>query len=246
MKKGISLIGLVCSIAFAVFFVLIPVRAEAATTLKTYTEGKVVRTQTSGKVLYEYTVDVDSLVEISFDYNISDEGGVRVYADKEMNCLLEVQFFFNTSGKVFTVLSEGTYYIDFYEDYSGRTTKLKMTSTPASKYSKGNYCKAKAQSLEAKKWAKAVQTQEYEYCRWYEIKVPKTQKVTIHMPSGYIGNVFLFNSKITKKYELNTEWDIITTQNRIPAGTYYIVVHEYNLTSYNNNGVGVYYQFRWY
>lgn len=244
MKKIISLTGLICATVFAALFVLIPVRAEAAT-MKTYTEGKVVRTQTQGKVCYEYTVDVDSLIEINYAYNTSDEGGVIFYEDKEMVHDVDVRYFYNESGKVFVALNAGTYYVDIYENYNDRTTKVKMTSTPASQYSQGNYCKAKAISLEKKQWAKAVQTRQYEYSRWYVIKVPKTQKVTIDCASGYMGSIYLFNSKCTKYYYTDFNGRTQTTTNRVPAGTYYIAAHTYNIGTYNQN-VGVYYQFRWY
>ena len=244
MNKDISLTGLICATVFTVLFALIPVRAEAAT-IKTYTEGKVVRAQLPEEVLYKYTLTEDSLIEINYAYNNSDEGGVLIYQEGDFLNSVEKQFFFNESGKVFTALNAGTYYIDFFEDCGNRTIKVKMTVTPASKYSKGNYCKAKAVSLEQRKWEKLVQTRHYEYSRWYVIKVPKTQKVSIDMPSGNSDETYLFNSKCSKRYSTNYDGRTQVTKNRVQAGTYYIAIHPFNVSTYNMRR-GVFYQFRWY
>ena len=64
-----------------------------------------------------------------------------------------------------------------------------------------------------------------------------------------LGSIFvsLINTKNGKKYPLVYDDDrLFTTVNNIPAGNYYIAVHEYILGEYDRHRLGGYYQFRWY
>ena len=259
MSRKISLLGLFSALALLAVLVLIPMRANAATTFKTYNNGTVVSLKRAGKLYYQYTLAEDSLVEINFSNNYSFQTNIVIYSDKEMT---QTVYYVNetheyTNAKVFVPLVKGTYYIDMCEGdmyYAGTNeAKAKLTATPVSSINKNNYTRNKAIQLASNKWAKIVQTPDNEYCRWYKITVPKTQKVTFDIASGEYYFINLINIKNGKYYNMEHNGRTITTQNRVSAGTYYVYVHQYPILSLyepsyfaGNPYVGVYYQFMWY
>lgn len=259
MSRKISLLGLFSTIALLAVLVLIPMRANAATTFKTFNDGSVVTLKREGKVYYQYTLAEDSLVELKFSYNYSFKANIVIYSDKEMTNQIYYMYdtYEYTNSKAYIPLVKGTYYINMCEGdmyYLGTPeTKVKISSTPVSSINKNNYTRNKAIQLASNKWVKIVQTPDNEYCRWYKITVPQTQKVTFDIASGEYYFINLINIKNGKYYNMNMSGREFVTQNRVSAGTYYVYVHPYPILSLyepsyfsGNPYVGGYYQFMWY
>ena len=246
MNRKISLVGIISAIAFLAVLVLVPMRAEAAT-IKTFTDGKTVALKKSGAVTYKYVLDDDALVEINYAYNNSGRTYIGVYTDKNLSKYVASIYPSTASGKQFYALQKGTYYLDMYEGgqyWSGTpTAKVKITSTPASSINKDNYCRKKAQTITAKKWVKVVQSPNYEYDRYYLIKLTKTQKINIDVPAGSTYNFYIYEGKTLNSVSLSRGKQTITSENKYAAGTYILVIRA---GSFNTYRLGDFYQFKWY
>lgn len=246
MNRKISLVGIISAIAFLAVLVLVPMRAEAATT-KTFTDGKTVALKKEGTVYYKYVLNDDALVEINYAYNNAGRVGVAIYSDKNMSKFVASFYPSDVSGKQFYALQKGTYYINMYEGsqyWSGTpTAKVKIASTPASSINKDNYCRKKAQTITAKKWVKVVQSPNYDYDRYYLIKLTKTQKINIDVPAGDTYDFRIYEGKTLNSVSLSRGKQTITSENKYAAGTYILVISS---GSFNTYRTGYFYQFKWY
>lgn len=222
-------------------------RADAAT-LKTFKDGSTVKLQHDGTYLYKYTIAEDSLVEISWAGVVKPYGiDIYVYADKACSKRITWNYTSDASGKMFLALKKGTYYLNLYEGVasSTRTTtgKVKIKSTPATAINKDNYTLGKAAALEAKKWAKVVQTPLYNYARWYKIKITKAQKVTIDTP---LKNATFFDVYSSSLMRCPVEYSGTTvTTDKLAKGTYFLRVSAMTPTNFTQGRGGLYLQFKW-
>ena len=253
MNRKISFLCVISAALFMAVFIFLPLKAEAATAVRKYEEGKVVRLKSPEQEIYIYSLEEDSIVEINYAYNYSGKVHYSFYYNKSFGNNCWNGQITEESGKDFVVLEKGDYFLYMYEAVESSeqaTAKVKLTSTPVSAYNKDNYCGDKAQNLPAKKWIKLAQTKRTEYSRWYKITVTDTKKVTIDMPAGYLYYVAFVNPKNGKNYNLSYKDDrTLQTRNRVSPGTYNIVVHylgTYVTTYPHTTRYGMYYQFRWY
>lgn len=246
MKQGKVLFLGIFSLLLMAFIAFIPMRANAAI----IENGQTVVLQQYGKQFYKFTLEDDSLVQIYWARNNSKACDFNIYTDKDKapeHYLRWVSLNSNKTGREFIAMRKGTYYVEMYEVSETPKTTVRINWTSAEKYDKRNYSPKTAQLLEADTTVRVAQVGQYNYLRWYKIKVTKAHKVTITETYGtplYLFTVFssdfrdlgdmygwIFSSDGTER----------TLNKKLAVGTYYIVMWEQDYTS--NTGIAA--SFKW-
>ncbi len=116
-------------------------------------------------------------------------------------------------------LDKGTYYLRVGTDCKA---KYSLT-TPVNK---ANYCAAKAITWSANKNLTIAQTGMYNYNRWYKITLSSKKQIAYQTKdSNDIYKVTVYNSKGRRLYTItNGANNKKCTEDKLPAGTYYICI----------------------
>ena len=241
MKKLTGFLSLAAAGLLALLvFILVPIHAEA----KVLESGKTVPLKLKDVVNYKFTIKEDSLVQFQWSNNVNDRTSIIVYQDSAKTRIIDSAYPSAETGTLSIALKAGTYYARMYDGSAlyEPVAKVKYTATPASKINKDNYCRGKAIALKANTNAKIVQTPLYDYTRWYKITLPKAQKVTINISSGSQYYIDLYSPSMQTYNSLVSSKSIVT-QDKLAAGTYFIIVSPRH--SYAQNVAGTYYVFKW-
>ena len=244
MKQFKMLLLTAVTALLMLFVVFIPMRANAAT----IENGKGVKLLAEGKQFYKFTLDDDSVIQLSWGKNNNGLARVTIYADKNKSSYIRGYSMGSATGKLYVCMKKGTYYVDMYDGNSTKKPQatMKFTWESGKKYSRGNYSLATAYSLKANTIEQVAQIRKYDYDRWYKIKLTKTQKITLQVPYGPAYYIYVFNSNGDfVEFDYNSVYYYGLTEmvsdKKVPAGTYYIMV---GLTDPTET-VGEYFAFKW-
>ncbi len=117
-------------------------------------------------------------------------------------------------------VSKGTYYIhvESVSSNNGGASYVKYTFKSVKQPT--NYCVAKATTLKASTKATVYQTPQYNFDRWYKIKLTKNQKVTISYSSSASG-IELYSAD-GERINLDYSNKTLKSKIKLASGTYYI------------------------
>ena len=227
---------------------IIPIKAKAADSFTTLTNGSVTTLKIEGKEYYTFTIKEDSKVAFQWSGNTAGRFSLDIYADKKMTKRLKSIYpSTQTSGTVNIALKKGIYYVEMYDGWSASytpTTKVKTILTYVTKFNKDNYCRGKAINLAANQYATICQTPNYDYTRWYKINLKNNQKLTFSCPNGnstYLNLISAENQRYTLNYNSSKQ---AVTKDKLASGVYYVMVSSYG-NSYTHNALGFYMDFKW-
>lgn len=217
----IALLGIISTLLL--FVVLIPIKAEAASIIKS---GKTIALKDKGDApLYKITLEEDSVIKVEWANNKQNFSTFCIYADsKTQNELVFSWLDKGVSGKEFFALKKGVYYIRMYDQASGGpTTRVTVSWTPVSTFDQGNYCADKAVNLSFNKTMQLVQTPGNNCERYYKFKITKapksinlmiTYQIVYIIPDKAPIYFHIYNEDFSREY---SQSDVL------PVGTYYLV-----------------------
>ena len=244
---GILAVLLVCVIAYA------PMRANAAT-LKNITAGQSFALKHEEQEVYKLVIDTDAVVKFAWSNDERNYSYIGLFTDKACKDRICSCAPSTKSGNKVWALKKGTYFVQAYDGYSFSsytpTMKLKVTWEDASVINKNNYCRAKAIAVNASTNVRVAQTPTQDYTRWYKIKVPKTQKLTINAPTGTgtLSNLTVLSTSMTRFNNFTSSGTgssaKMVSVDKMAADTYFILVSGCGY-SYTKNRLGEYHVFSW-
>ncbi|MCR5795360.1 MAG: hypothetical protein K6G61_08495 [Solobacterium sp.] len=195
---------------------------------------------TQNKTLYKMVLSADSAVNFKWAGNTGGRLNINIYADAAETKSVGYVSVSGSSGHFIHALGKGTYYIRMYDGTSDSgytaTSKVRIIITAATKINKNNYCRANAISLAKNTTVQIAQTPNYDYVRWYKIKLTSAQVINVYTNKGMGYLVRLYDSKLNS-LSCASGTKQVTTQDKQPKGTYYIKVSAYGLFgSYDRKG----------
>ena len=246
MKQLKMLLLAAVSALLMLFVVFVPMRASAAT----IENGKSVKLLAEGKQFYKFTLDDDSVLQVSWSKNNNNLAYAVIWTDKNRTNSVYGFSPSTASGKEYICLKKGTYYVDMCDGNSSKKPQatMKFTWESGSNYSRGNYSMETAYDLKSGTLEQVAQIRKYSYIRWYKVKLTKTQTLTLQIP---YGDPYEFSVLSTKEgwismntSNYNSDNKTISSYSKLPAGTYYIMLFDYSMY-YGYSTVGQYYAFKW-
>lgn len=259
MKRIRRLLALMLALVMTLSFSTVSV--SAATTYPAITSGTAIALKTdknynskTGKstqnaTTYKLTLATDSKVVINWSNNASKKAVIGIYLTASESKTIRFLSPETASGSEVLALARGIYYVHMYDGYSNSSytakAKVKFTVTDAAKFNKTNFCRAKALSVAKKTGVTVLQTPNYDYCRWYKIKLDAKQYIRIQQLKKGPGSFTVYNSNMdivsmTSDYATGLDKSKATCA----AGTYYIRVNRVGSYTYNRKGDYIY--FKWY
>ena len=124
----------------------------------------------------------------------------------------------------------------YFRAASGNSIKYTFTKVVQKEE---NYCKAKALPLKRGKKVFVCQTPKYNFIRWFKIKLPKKQKITLYCTGK--SHMSIVDTSLNSVYssEVSTsdkEWTVERTDKKMPKGTYYIRVYSALTLYFDSSG----------
>lgn len=177
---------------------------------------------------YKLTLAQDSVVTVS--WRNADKKSLYAWTYANSACTGR-SFCANNSSAVSGTneyaLARGSYYIQMY-DYNN-SSQLRFTVSPVKKTGVTNYCAATAASLKAGKTVLVAQSADYCHARWFKVKQSKAKKLRVTTSSS-VYNITIYNSKMDTVPCSNSSGSI-QSKDKLPKGTYYIKVGEFNTSA---------------
>lgn len=137
-------------------------------------------------------------------------------------------------------LAAGSYTLKVSAE-EGSKAKYRVTAEKA--VNAMNWGKKSAIEVAAKTTVKISQTIDNGYPRWYKITLPKAQVVRLYVQE----DIMMYDSE-SNPIEINDHITPKKTEERLPAGTYYIQLVPYRDDFYSDafdHGWGYYFTFKW-
>ncbi len=218
MKKHLKKLMLVFLTAALICASCMPVMASTNRKIVTMPKGSWKTMVYGGDASSNYSYYYYKIVIPSDGYitlkKYSASSSVSIYDSKFNN--VNSDLYSNSSTKTISVgVKKGTYYLKC--GYGGAKAKYTFTAVKR----KANYSKKTAVSLKSGKKVNIVQTNDYNYSRWYKIKT--TSKKYIKVASKTPVYIELYD-KNGKYVSISTNSSYITSYKKLSAGTYYIKV----------------------
>ena len=205
--KGLllSLVGLML-----LFVVFLPIKAEAATWKQiTPGTGIALTNYNSGTYYYKLSLKEDSFVKVHWNGNADFDYYGYVYKDSNFTKSLGSIYANTATGDRYIALKRGTYYVKMYDGFSKTpTVRVSFNVTTSASLDKGNYCASKAASLKASTKVTVAQTPNYNYTRWYKVKLTKNQKLTIYSSEGNCHFFSVISAESFEEYSTTSNFSI--------------------------------------
>lgn len=177
---------------------------------------------------YKLTLAQDSVVTVSWRNANKKSLFAWTYTNKDCTgtnyCANNTS---TVSGTNEYALAKGSYYVQIY-DYNDNS-QMRFTVSPVKKTGVTNYCAATAASLKAGKTVLVAQSADYNHARWFKVKLSKAKKLRV-TTDPTVSNITIYNSKLDTVPCANRT-GFIQSNEKLPKGTYYIKVAEFNAGS---------------